>query len=100
MAFYEDDVAAMLEDFGVSVVLKPGLSDTSTVTAIFDKEQEIVNVQTGEIIGSSPALTCESADVSALVKGDSVTVGGTTYKIKGILNDGTGVTILQLTDHL
>lgn len=97
--FYEDDVTGMLADFGVSVIFNPGAGQM-IVTAIFDKTQEIINVQTGEVISAGPALTCKSADVSTLEKGDSAKVGPVTYKIKAILNDGTGATILQLTDHI
>lgn len=100
MSFWTDDIPGMLEDFGISVTLNPGDTDAATITAIFDESQEIVNVQSGEIISAGPALTCKSTDVSSMVKGNSVTVNSVTYKIKGILDDGTGITILQLTEHL
>lgn len=100
MSFWEDDVADMLDDFGITVTLNPGDTDETDIIAIFDEDQEIINPQTGEVISASPGLTCESADVSGVAAGDSVEVNGVTYKIKAKLDDGTGVTVLQLTEHL
>jgi hypothetical protein len=100
MSFWEDDVADMLTDFGVTVSLNYGSTDEVDITAIFDEKQEIINPQTGEVISASPALTCESADVAAMAVGDTVRVSGVSYYIKAILNDGTGVTILQISEHI
>jgi hypothetical protein len=100
MSFWEDDVADMLADFGITVKLNPGDTTESAIVAIFDEDQEIINPQTGEVISASPALTCKSADVSGVSVGDSVEVNSVTYKIKAKLEDGTGITLLQLTEHL
>jgi hypothetical protein len=48
--------------------------------------------------GSSPALTCASADVSAAAQGMAVVVDAVNYTIAAIKPDGTGMTVLVLQE--
>ena len=48
---------------------------------------------------TGPAATCKSADVETAEQDVSVlTVGGVDYLVKGIEPDGTGITVLRLSE--
>lgn len=48
--------------------------------------------------GSSPALTCLSADVSTAAQGTAVVVNSVSYTVAAIKPDGTGMTVLVLQE--
>ena len=75
-------------DFGEVVTWSGG-----SFTAIFDTP---VN-ESGQVLSTTPILTAPSADIGALAAGDSVSVRGTTYTVRTVEPDGTGLTIITIT---
>ena len=91
-----DDLDAFLTDFAVSVTLHTQGTDR-TFLAIYD--EPYLNAQIGEYEAdtSRPRLTCKEADVSGVVRGDTVTIEGTTYDVlSSPQGDGTGMAMLDL----
>lgn len=75
MAFAED-LAPFFADFGEACVV-----DGVTVTAIFNTGSEVA---VGEVLTAAPTLELP-ASVSA-AEGDSVTVRGTTYTVRQVVD--------------
>lgn len=92
MPFTEDlDVFLAPGDFARAVTVK-----STSLNAIFDAAY----AEDFDIEGASPRLTCASADLPAdLAHGDSAVVGSTTYKVRNIQPDGTGITVLVLEEQ-
>ena len=83
----------MLADYGTTVT-KP---DTSTFTGIFDNDFLAVDLDESEVESTEPTLLARTADVSGLAHGDSLTISSTSYKVRGIQPDGTGMTQIMLS---
>jgi len=75
------------EEFGVAATIGGG-----TVNGIFDNGY----VAELDVESTRPTFTCATADVSTVAHGDSITISGTAYTVRGIEPDGTGVTTLVL----
>lgn len=78
---------------------KPSGGSASTVNGIFEKEylgSEFGNVG---IENSNPTFLCKTADVSNAAHGDTIVLSGTTYNIRGVQPDGTGITLLELEEQ-
>jgi len=94
MPFWEDDVDEFFQDF----INTCTLSDGTEINVIFDESREIFDLQ-GRIISSTPAITCKSTDVSSLSVGDTVTIDSTTYYLREILDDKTGITVIRISKN-
>lgn len=66
-----------------------------SITAVFDHGYAEVQ----GIESEAPLLMCRTSDVASVAHGDAVTVNSTSYAVRGIQNDGTGVTILVLEEQ-
>ena len=92
------DRSALLQDFGESATWTPSSGGSAaTLTALFQKEHE--EVDTGgavSVVMSHPRVTCRTADVSTAAEGDSFAIGGVTYTVRVVMDDGTGMTQLVL----
>ena len=86
MAFVES-LPAFFVDFGVTATI-----GAASVRGIFDATP----AEMFGIVGSNPTFTCASADVSAVVAGNTVTINAVAYTVTDIRADGTGVTALSL----
>lgn len=85
------------DDFGVSATYTPDGGVATTITGIFDDAYEAIEVGGFVPVASTaPAFHCKTSDVSAAAEGDALTVSGTDYIVRVVMNDGTGVTMLQL----
>jgi hypothetical protein len=78
-----------LDGFAVSATLA-GVS----VTGIFDNDY--FEPMGGEMQGATPVFTLPTASASSAAHGQSLVIGATTYKVRGVEPDGTGVTLLRL----
>ena len=87
------DRTAMLADYG-STVTK---ADASTFVAIFDNDFLAVDLDESEVESTEPTLLARTADVSDLAHGDSLTISSTSYTVRGIQPDGTGMTQIMLS---
>jgi hypothetical protein len=94
MIDFSADLAEMLssDDFGETVTK----ADTSTFVGVLVNEYEAQTVYGLDVDSSLPLLTCKTSDVSTLGRDDTLTIGGTTYKIHSVQPDDTGVTVLAL----
>lgn len=97
MAFYDEDdldVFFDTDDFAVSAT-----SGTLTFPVLFDNESEIYDSYTGQVVTTSPVMRCKTSDIATLKKGDTVTIGGVSYKIiTPPKPDGTGITLFGLQE--
>jgi hypothetical protein len=88
---FTEPIAAFFDtgDFAVSATLN-GVS----VTGIFDNEyfEPLGN----DVQGASPIFTLPTSSASSAAHGQSLVIGATTYKVRGVEPDGTGVTTLRL----
>jgi len=87
----------LLDDFGVSCTLTFSDATTSALTGILDNE--FVETLSGTRVGvesQQPMLTCRTSDISGAEHGNSITVDGTSYTVRGIHPDGTGFSVLML----
>lgn len=91
--FYETDLADFLQDFGESAII-----NGKEVTVIYDNEFKMAVPMGADIESSNPTAIALSSDVEGLAHGDSVEIREITYKIVGIKPDGTGFTVLVLSE--
>ena len=87
------------DDFGTSATFTDVSAGTSsTVKGMFDKDsQEIVGMSDVGIMEDVPTFHCVTTDVSSANFDDTLVIDSTTYKIKKIEPDGTGMTKLTLS---
>lgn len=66
----------------------------TTVNGIFDREyiEPLGNI----VEGTAPVFMCALADLPSVDHDDTLLIGATTYKVKGVEPDGTGVVLLRL----
>ena len=86
MAFVEDN-DPFLADFAVSAT-KNG---SATVSGVFDKAY---GEAYGMIAGNDPVFRCPTA--SAVVRGNTLLIGGVTYTVTHVEGDGTGWDVCRL----
>lgn len=67
--------------------------DGATVNGIFSNDYDEAF---GVVAGTSPTLSCASADVSSAAQGDVVTVNAVGYTIAKVRADGAGWTVFDL----
>jgi len=85
------------DGFGSSATYTPSGGAATLVDGIFEDDYD--QIDAGGTIGfaaSSPTFQCSTADVSGAAEGDALTVGGVNYIIRVVMDDGTGITMLQL----
>jgi hypothetical protein len=91
--FYEKDLAGFLQDFG-----EPAIFNGKMVTVIYDNEFKMAVPMGADVEGSSPTAIALSSDIDGVAHGDTVEIRETTFKIVGIKPDGTGFTVLILSE--
>lgn len=84
-------------DFGIEAAYLPlgSTDDPVPVNGIFDKAYVD---PLGVVEGAAPVFTCAAASVPAVKHGDALTIDGTTYTVRGVEPDGTGVVLLRLEE--
>ncbi|MBK7592226.1 MAG: hypothetical protein IPI27_13395 [Betaproteobacteria bacterium] len=77
------------DDFAVTATLA-GVS----VTGIFDAQyyEPLGN----DVQGSQPMFMLPTASAPSAAHGQTLVIGASTYKVRGVEPDGTGVTVLRL----
>jgi len=86
-----------VEGFGSTATYTPSGGSPVSVNGIYEDDYEQIDAGGSiGIAGSSPSFQCSSADISGAAEGDALTVGGVDYIIRVVMEDGTGVTMLQL----
>lgn len=84
---FAEDLASFFTDFGVDATL-----NGEAVRVIFDAAY----VDPLGVESSGPVATLPTADAATVAHGQTLIVSGTTYKVRGVEPDGTGITLLRL----
>lgn len=74
------------------------LGTPKTIKGIFDKAFKLVDISTG-VESSTPAVTCKTEDIEGIKHNNAVTINSVGYRVSGITDDGTGITILLLSEN-
>ena len=91
------DRSAFLADFGVTATYTRSGGASTQVTVIFDNEY--IPVDTGASVSfamQQPKAMVRTSDVQDAKEGDILQVKSTTYVIRIVMDDGTGMTELML----
>jgi len=80
--------AAYFADHGTDATI-----GAATGRGIFDA---VYSEGFGMVGGSQPVLRCASADVTTVVEGTAITIGGVGYTARAVEPDGTGITLIRL----
>ena len=95
-----DDISYMLSvnDFGLEVGYQEAAAGNFTVLrSIFDNETVPMDAGgTAQVHQEQPRFTCRTTDISSIASGQTLVVNSTTYKVVAWIDDGTGVTTIQL----
>lgn len=91
---YEDDLDVFfrIDDFAIEAEYK-----NNTIKVIFDKDYKAVSVHDGEVGSFGPVVTCKTSDVQGIIPGDELKINGTSYYVKDIQPDDSGLTILPVS---
>jgi hypothetical protein len=93
---FAEDITTFFADFGVVATFTNG----ATATGIFDNGYLEINVGQSGQEGREPEFHLPSSGLPANTEeGDSLVIDGQTWYIKNLLQDATGVTILELSDE-
>lgn len=94
MAFAEDLAPFFsTSDFAVAALW----NGANSVNVIFDAEY--TEALRGVVEGSGPTALCAASSMPGVAHGDTLVVNGTTYKVRGVEPDGTGVVLLRLEEQ-
>lgn len=91
------DRSYLLSDFGVSANYTPVGGASTTVTVIFDNEYFPVD-GAGSVVFAmqQPKAFGRTADFVSVSEGATLALDGTTYTIRVVMPDGTGMTEFML----
>lgn len=84
---FAEALDGFFQDFGTA-----GTLGGVAVLGIFDAAY----VDPLGVESSGPIYTLPSADAASAFHGTTLAIGATTYKVRGIEPDGTGITVLRL----
>jgi hypothetical protein len=92
MAFVED--LTPFFDTATGFAVSATWNGTATVAGILDRDyaEPLGNV----VEARAPIFVCAEAAVSGIKHGDALVVLSTTYKVRGVEPDGTGIVTLRL----
>lgn len=86
-----------IDDFAENATYTHVGGSASTVPGIFDEPQASRNAtDMMDITIPAPQFVCRTVDVPNAADGDSIVIRSTTYYVRVVLTDGTGVSTLLL----
>jgi hypothetical protein len=92
-----DDRLIMLSDFGVTATYTPVGGVETSIVGIFDNAYEAVDAGGNVPVAlTQPHFTCRTADVPNAADGDALVVNATSYIVRVVMQDGTGISDLLL----
>lgn len=97
----DDDRLAFLslDDFSVSAVITLSSGAKRNLSGIFEDPRASRSITNNmDVIIPDPNFTCRSSDHSGATEGNSLAIGAQSYVIRGIMNDGTGMSRLLLEE--
>jgi hypothetical protein len=88
---FAEPIAAFFDtsDFAVAATL-----NGASVVGIFDNAY--FEPLGGDVQGAQPVFTLPTSLASSAAHGQALVIGSTTYKVRGVEPDGTGITMLRL----
>ena len=93
LAFRNDDVPALLADFGVAVIFNgvtfKGIPDVKSIVAVDDRGR-------GTIVGTERALTIRKSDAPAINMDSQLTVDGVVYYVRDFVDEGDSALVKLL----
>lgn len=89
------DLRNMLKNFKEATFTHGGVA--STIKGVFINKFEAVDFGLTDVESSSPFFMACDADVTGVAHADTLAIVGITYKVTGVQPDGTGVTLLKLS---
>jgi hypothetical protein len=90
---FTEDLSQFFADKDFAVSAKIG---SKVIDVIFDSPTHSVDIFDTSIEADSPRLSCKTADLNGVKRGQSITVDNKTFKIEKITDDGTGISYLYL----
>jgi hypothetical protein len=86
-----------LDDFADAATYTPAGGGASTINGIFDAPQASRNAtDLMDITIPAPQFVCRTVDAPNAADGDDIVIRTVAYKVRVVLNDGTGVSTLLL----
>jgi hypothetical protein len=76
----------------------PVVCELKTISGIFDEAFNAVDINGQAIEGSVPTFLASSAAVDGIADGDTITIDGQVWNVIGRQPDGTGMTLLILSE--
>ena len=95
----DTDISAFYGDEWTSTATLTHATVATSISVIFDRAGAVVQAGEMEVQTAAPTARCKTSDVSSVVNGDTLAVGGTTYyviRVEPINNEETLV-YLSLT---
>ncbi len=92
MSFWVDDLDVFFADFGINATY--GLS---TIKVLFHNEYEAAALFNQEIESRNPYVEVKDSDVTGITHASTLVINSTTYHVKEVKPDGTGITVLVLS---
>lgn len=91
------DRAIFLADFGVTASYTPAGGSASDITVIFDNEYLDVDIGGAVAFATQqPKVLCRDGQISGIAEGDQMVISGSTYIVRVVMPDGTGMTEIML----
>jgi hypothetical protein len=91
---FADDLSNIfdVDEFATAVTYNGG-----TINGIFDNETVPIDAGGFAIVHQEqPRLTCRTVDLSSIAEGQAMVINSVNYTIQAWIDDGTGVTVIQL----
>ena len=103
MAIETDDTLAFFfttNDFGTDATSTLAGGSPSAIVGVF--ANPYLGADAGgmvEFSATSPTFTARDADFPGVSHGDTLVIGGTSYLIREVMPDGTGITTVMLEEQ-
>lgn len=99
--FYDEDLDLIFSDFAEDIIYaaQPKLpQDGVAIKGIFDNQGQNIAIYSESIEGTRPQVTVKSSSITGVKHGDTVTIRSKTWYVRGVEDDGTGITVLTVSE--
>ncbi|HWQ36956.1 MAG TPA: head-tail joining protein [Blastocatellia bacterium] len=95
---FAEDLAQFFDpaDFATTVAFTRGAQMVGSVSAIFTAASQSVEIYDAQIEEPNPTLVARSSEIAGIRRGDTATVGGSSFRVERISADGTGISTIYL----
>ena len=85
-----------IDDFAVEAVITLSNNTQKTVKVIFDKIPTTSILEDTAIVSDGPKFIAATADLNGVKEHNQALIGGKTYKVAEVSDDGTGISTVYL----